>query len=74
MAFFTRVNTNVPFLPNECHSENDTQQQLSEEKSQCTNSDSKKSEVGKSGESGDSKNDSSSRYDYIKDRVLGVEV
>lgn len=75
MAFFTRVNTNVPFLPNnECHSENDTQQHINEEKNQCTNSDNRKRDVGKNGESGDSKNDPSSRYGYVKDRVLGVEV
>ncbi|KAJ8922722.1 hypothetical protein NQ315_007757 [Exocentrus adspersus] len=70
MAFFTKVNTNVPFLPsNECHSENSTRQRSSEERNQCTNG-----EEGKSGDGVDNKNDSSNRYDYVKDRVLGVEV
>ncbi|XP_974791.2 protein kibra isoform X1 [Tribolium castaneum] len=47
MAFFTRVNSNVPFLPpDECHS--------------------KDSEPSDSAQSG--------RYEYVVDRVLGVEV
>lgn len=78
MSFFTRVNTNVPFLPSdECHSENGTLKRNSEENTSCTNvSDSC---VGISETKCDSStavqsNKESGRYDYVVDRVLGVEV
>nr|XP_023013961.1 protein kibra isoform X1 [Leptinotarsa decemlineata] len=68
MAFFTRTDTNVPFLPSdECHSENNTLKRLSEEKPQLTNG-----EVRANGlEDGEG---NAGRYDYVVDRVLGVEV
>lgn len=77
MAFFTRVNTNVPFLPSdECHSldhNSSTLKKSSEEAEQCTNdnqnNNSKESSVV-------SENDAATaaRYEYVVDRVLGVEV
>lgn len=53
MAFFTRVNSNVPFLPSdECH------------------------EVMKKDGGGSSNGDGeqAGRFEYVIDRVLGVEV
>lgn len=77
MAFFTRVNTNVPFLPkSECHSENNSKQ-TEDEGNQCTNNDNK-CDVRENAEGGNddqvNKQESSGRYEYVVDRVLGVEV
>lgn len=69
MAFFTRINSTVPFLPSdECHSENSTLKNFNEE--------STKRDIQNTSDNGDSKNvnDMSNHYDYVIDRVLGVEV
>lgn len=78
MSFFTRVNTNVPFLPSdECHSENGTLKRNSEENSSCTNVSDSCVEISVT-ESGSSNavqsNKDLGRYEYVVDRVLGVEV
>lgn len=66
MAFFTRVNTNVPFLPSEeCHSLDDNSSTLKRSSEQC-NENNNNSENGVS--------EATSRYEYVVDRVLGVEV
>lgn len=67
MAFFTRVNTNVPFLPPEqCHSE----VSQTETDGQCL-----KNLTRDKPEGGDSNiKEESGRYEYVVDRVLGVEV
>ncbi|CAG9854227.1 unnamed protein product [Phyllotreta striolata] len=76
MAFFTRSDTNVPFLPShdECHSTNNTLKRSSiEDKSdeKCLVTD----EIQENGlDNIDEKNNSEKRYDYVVDRVLGVEV
>lgn len=64
MAFFTRVSTDVPFLPSdECHSAEEG-----------------KGATGEGGTKDDSENGSNEadatagRYEYVVDRVLGVEV
>lgn len=73
MAFFTRVTTNVPFLPSdECHLDRLQSKPTEEEKSQCplvtTNR-------NKDNETNTTKNkESPERYDYVIDRVMGVEV
>lgn len=62
MAFFTRVNSNVPFLPTEsCHPR--------PEESET----SKGNEVRDNADGGESKQESG-RYEYVVDRILGVEV
>lgn len=70
MAFFTRVNTNVPFLlPEQCHSEVSSSSQLE------TNSQGITNEVRDQADGGESqKKEESGRYEYVVDRVLGVEV
>lgn len=67
MAFFTRVNTNVPFLlPEQCHAENSHIENDAEDM---------KCEIDDKIDCVDSqKKDDSGRYDYVVDRVLGVEV
>lgn len=67
MAFFTKLNTSVPLLPtrDECHSESSTTQQS--ENFRCTDSE------GADGEDVSNSEDQS-RYEYVVDRVLGVEV
>lgn len=68
MAFFTRVNTNVPFLPSEeCHSLDDNSSTLKRSAEQCNNN-----ENNNNSENGVS--EATSRYEYVVDRVLGVEV
>lgn len=62
MAFFTRVNTNVPFLPSEDSLDSSTLKRGAEEAEQCTEDGEKVSENEKG------------RYEYVVDRVLGVEV
>ena len=64
MAFFTRVNSNVPFLPSdECHSDTTKSK---DEPENSEPSEVKNNEAESSGQSG--------RYEYVVDRVLGVEV
>ncbi|GJQ65403.1 hypothetical protein Trydic_g7513 [Trypoxylus dichotomus] len=65
MAFFTRVNTSIPFLPNEQANKDDKQQY-------CSNED-EVVKVDSDAQSSEDKQDST-RYDYVVDRVLGVEV
>jgi protein KIBRA len=67
MAFFTRVNTNVPFLPSdECHSEvSKTKDEPPSNSDDC--------EVMKGGVE-DEQSGQTERYEYVVDRVLGVEV
>ncbi|KAG5886982.1 hypothetical protein JTB14_006623 [Gonioctena quinquepunctata] len=77
MAFFTRTDTNVPFLPSdECHSDNNTlKRSSSEEKPRCTNSEVLSNGSIDGGEGGKTDDDeNAARYDYVVDRVLGVEV
>lgn len=65
MTFFTRVNTDVPFLPSEeCHSDTGT---LKKSDNDGDNAENKESVAD--GESNDA-----GRYEYVVDRVLGVEV
>lgn len=77
MAFFTRVNTNVPFLPSEeCSSLDDNSSTLkrsSEERAdQCIGSNTN-DDAPTGGENNDSAIETG-RYEYVVDRVLGVEV
>lgn len=78
MYFFTRVNTNVPFLPSdECHSENGTLKRSSKENASCTNVSDSCVEISESASDGATavqSNKESGRYEYVVDRVLGVEV
>lgn len=82
MSFFTRVNTNVPFLPSdECHSENGTLKRNSDENASCTNVSDNCAEVnnretasGNDDNNATQSNKESGRYEYVVDRVLGVEV
>ncbi|XP_044747979.1 protein kibra [Coccinella septempunctata] len=70
MAFFTRVNTNVPFLPSdECHLDRLLSKQVEEEKSQCPIEN-----VNRINDNETNLKESSERYDYVIDRVMGVEV
>lgn len=70
MAFFTRVNTNVPYLPPEqCHSEDS----LLGTESQGTKSEIK-SDVRNSTKGVENQTEESGRFEYVVDRVLGVEV
>ncbi|KAF5305657.1 hypothetical protein FQR65_LT18678 [Abscondita terminalis] len=76
MAFFTKVNTNVPFLPTEeCHSNVSITEQ-NEEQSQCSNtsenSDNKVAEEIACNEN--VQETTGGHYEYVVDRVLGVEV
>ncbi|XP_076273959.1 WW and C2 domain containing protein kibra isoform X1 [Rhynchophorus ferrugineus] len=65
MAFFTRTQTNVPFLPEEGSNENNINQ---DELQQRTNN-----ERNESNDSAED-NEEDSPYRYIVDRTLGVEV
>lgn len=70
MAFFTRVNTNVPFLlPEQCHQDGSQNE---------SDSQGIKSEIRDKANGGEShrqqKDEESGRYEYVVDRVLGVEV
>lgn len=85
MAFFTRVNTNIPFLPNDQNqieelavtSKDDKKQSYSSnngnEVIRRNDSDAQSPSSSSSTSPIDSKKDST-RYDYVVDRVLGVEV
>lgn len=75
MTFFTRVNTNVPFLPSdECHSDSSTLKK-NEDSTSCTNNTSDNSSEVKDVASDNGKtNKEQGRYEYVVDRVLGVEV
>ncbi|RZC37858.1 Myosin tail 1, APG6, and/or AAA 27 domain containing protein [Asbolus verrucosus] len=70
MAFFTRVNTNVPFLPSdECHSD------VSKVKDeQNTDSSEVKARDVEHDSNAQANKESAGRYEYVVDRVLGVEV
>ncbi|KAK9886964.1 hypothetical protein WA026_019222 [Henosepilachna vigintioctopunctata] len=73
MAFFTRVNTNVPFLPSdECHL--DRSQLKKTEDVQCLEDSVNKSDCKESERSCSKNKESLERYDYVVDRVMGVEV
>lgn len=80
MAFFTRVNTNVPFLPSdECHSLDDNSSTLKRSPEvtaeQCTNDNSTtNSNNNESNNNSENSVSESGRYEYVVDRVLGVEV
>lgn len=78
MAFFTRVNTNVPFLPSdECHSLDDNNISLkkdSEEAEQCTNDNERNNNVSSVVSENETATTAAARYEYVVDRVLGVEV
>lgn len=84
MAFFTRVNTNVPFLPtttssSECHAldKNDNSPSITIDEDNCNkpNTDVRENAEGEDDSNRNNKEtSSSSRYDYVVDRVLGVEV
>lgn len=73
MAFFTRVNTTVPCLPStECHSEPASSLPESADV-EISNIESRDNESNKSNK--DNKNSEGlDRYNYVLDRVLGVEV
>lgn len=84
MAFFTRVNTNVPFLlPEHCHPsasdaicsqiENNTHGVSSSSSTKCVGDDEDKIDDDLVNID-DKKDDSGNRYEYVVDRVLGVEV
>lgn len=76
MTFFTRVNTNVPFLPSdECHSDSSTLKK-NEDSASCTNNISDSTSEVKKHAAGDNgkTNKDQGRYEYVVDRVLGVEV
>lgn len=78
MAFFTRVNTTLPILPtDECRSEYSTR--MVEQRTQCNTANSNNTNCNTNNSECDmAKNnkskDSSDRYEYVVDRVLGVEV
>lgn len=86
MAFFTRVNTTLPVLPtDECRSEHSTSTSTSmltrmvEQRTQCNTANSNNTNCNTNNSECDmAKNnkskDSSDRYEYVVDRVLGVEV
>lgn len=64
MAFFTRVNSNVPFLPpDQCHLGKSC-----DKLTEVNENDVKMKVIG-----GENKQESN-RYEYVVDRVLGVEV
>ncbi|KAF5304566.1 hypothetical protein FQA39_LY09617 [Lamprigera yunnana] len=74
MAFFTKVNTNVPFLPTEeCHSNASVSEQM-EERSQCSTSDSSDNKVEEESMCNKDAKETADHYKYVIDRVLGVEV
>ncbi|CAH0560752.1 unnamed protein product [Brassicogethes aeneus] len=87
MAFFTRVSSNVPFLQTEQHCQHQQEEpskRLHEleilptsSTEDCTNCDSSKVKVRVNNNNKNDDKDLSSnnsRYDYVVDRVLGVEV
>ncbi|KAL3266677.1 hypothetical protein HHI36_010839 [Cryptolaemus montrouzieri] len=75
MAFFTTVNTNVPFLPaEECHVDRTQLRRTEDENPQCLVNNVNRSECAESEESCLKNKESSERYDYVVDRVMGVEV
>lgn len=71
MAFFTRINTTIPFLPNEQNSAEESGANK-DDKKQCPNNDNEK--VGNNESQTSESKKESTRYDYVVDRVLGVEV
>ncbi|CAG9820133.1 unnamed protein product [Phaedon cochleariae] len=75
MAFFTRTDTNVPFLPiDECHSGNVATKNSNEDKPpQGADEDSGKV-VNEEEKSKNGDQESAARYGYYVDRALGVEV
>lgn len=81
MAFFTTVNTNVPFLPSdECQTVercrrkgcSDGEQQQRQQQERCLNSEVRENADGV--DDNNRVNKETGRYEYVVDRVLGVEV
>ncbi|XP_017772519.1 PREDICTED: protein kibra isoform X1 [Nicrophorus vespilloides] len=73
MAFFTRVNSKVPFLPSEqCHLEPSSIGEKAEDC--CILSEDKRSRDKADGIERDDSKDEQIRYEYVVDREFGVEV
>lgn len=71
MAFFTRVNTSIPFLPSEQTANEEPANK--DDKKQYSNECPEEGAKTEKNEAPDGKKEYT-RYDYVVDRVLGVEV